>query len=87
MFFFYNKYFTLKDLGTFCYTKQNVHRLTLLKHTQFEDNDSSKLPLKYYMLRYCSFCEMSKTSHKNIVCLSETDINLACKNVITSELW
>ena len=33
-----------KDLGTFCNTKHNVHRLT---STPFEDNDSRKRNLKY----------------------------------------
>ena len=38
----------LKDLGTFCNTKHNVHRLTLNLHhlNMFEDDDSSRLTLK-----------------------------------------
>ena len=40
-----------------------------IKLTIFEDNDSRKLPLKYYLLRCCSFWLMSKTSHKNNFCL------------------
>ena len=38
----------------------NLHILRGL-WTQFEDNDSRKLPWKYYLLRCCSFWEMSKT--------------------------
>ena len=33
-------YYPLKDLGTFCNTKHNVHRITKL--TPFEDNDIRK---------------------------------------------
>ena len=34
---------------------------TYIKLTPFEDNDSRKLPYKYYLMRCCSFREMSKT--------------------------
>ena len=44
----------LNDLGTFLNTKHNVHRFTFNLH-RFEDDDSRKRTLKYYLLRYCSF--------------------------------
>ena len=53
-------------LGTFCNRKHNVHRLTL-NFTPLEHNDSGKLTLKYYLLRCCSFCEMSKTMSRKYV--------------------
>ena len=40
----------LKDLGTFSNFPQIYIKLTV-----FENNDSGKLPLKYYLLRFCSF--------------------------------
>ena len=50
----------LKDSGTFSKCPQ-----IYIKLTGFEDNDSGKLPFKYYLLRCCTFSEMSPTeSHK-----------------------
>ena len=46
----------IKDSGTFSKCPQ-----IYIKLTRFEDNDSGKLPFKYYLLGFCSFCEMSKT--------------------------
>ena len=40
----------LTDLGSF----SKCHRFTL-NFTGFEENDSGKLPFKYYLLRCCSF--------------------------------
>ena len=40
----------LKGLGTFCNTKHKVHY-----------NDNRKLPLKYYLLRCCSFLRNTNT--------------------------
>ena len=45
------------DFGTFCNTKHNVH----IKLTLFKDNESKKIHLKYFLLRCCSFWEMSET--------------------------
>ena len=42
--------FSLKDLGTFSKCPQ-----IYIKLTGFEDNDSGKLPFKYYLPRCCSF--------------------------------
>ena len=52
--------FTLKGLYTFCRQKTKCPQI-YTKLTQFEDNDSRKLPWKYYVLRCCSFGDMSKT--------------------------
>ena len=38
-----------------------------IKLTPFEDNDSRKLTLKYYLLRWYSFWEMSKTMSRKYV--------------------
>jgi hypothetical protein len=56
----------LKGLCTFCRIKTQCLQI-YIKLTLFEANDSSKLPLKYYVLRGYSFWEISKTmSWKNV---------------------
>ena len=50
----------LKVWGVVRHKTQCPH--IFIKLTQFEDTDDRKLPLKYYLLRCCSFREMSKTS-------------------------
>ena len=45
----------LKDLGTFCIKHKTQCSQIYIKLTLFEANDSSKLPLKYYLLRCYSF--------------------------------
>ena len=67
-----NRFAPLKHLGTFSKFPQIYTKLT-----GFEDNGSRKLPFKYYLLNWCSFWEISETSHK-IIFVS------ACKNPLTS---
>ena len=52
----------LKSLGFLCTTQKHKRLQTDNKFTQFEDNDGRKVfPLKYYLLRCCSFWGTSKT--------------------------
>ena len=55
-----------------------------IKLTGFEDNDSWKLPFKYYLLRLCSFWEMSKNKSQNNFRLRKTKVILACKTQLIS---
>ena len=55
---------TLKGLCTFFRNKTQCPQIDT-KLTQFEDNDSRKLPVKYYLLRCFRFLEMSKTIYEN----------------------
>ena len=51
----------LKDLGTFCATHYTNVTGFFMKLTRLNNNDSREFPLKWYLLRWCSFLEMSKT--------------------------
>ena len=73
---------SLKDLGTFCNTKQNVHIIIYINLTTFQDNDNVKLTLKYFLLRCCGFWEVRLTSHKNNVRLSD-EHNFSMSNVFS----
>ena len=54
---------SVMGLGTAC-MKQNTTDEIYIKLTWFKDNDGRKLPFKYYLLRCCSFWEISaKISH------------------------
>ena len=60
--------FLLKGLGTILGHKMHQPPI-YIKLTQFQDSDSRKLPLKYYLLRCCSFWEISKTLNWNLLTL------------------
>ena len=61
-FYNYELMLHLKGLGSFCRAQcPQIY----IKLTQFENNGDRKFPLNYYMIKCCSFWELSKTSHKN----------------------
>ena len=59
----YQKYLgkTLTRFGYFLFDTKHKCSQIYIKLTLLKDNDSRKLPLKYYLLRCCSFWGMSKT--------------------------
>ena len=73
--------YVFKGSGYFFQDTRHNFQKIYNKLTGFEDYDIRKLPLKYHLLRCCSFWEMSKTSHKNNFSTRETNIIFACINV------
>ena len=49
--------------GMYIFLTKNQCPQIYIKLTQFEDYDGIKLPLKFYLLRCCSFWEMSKSNN------------------------
>ena len=79
LFLVQNSIILLKGFGCFLYDTKHKRPQIDIKLTRFKDNDSRKLRFKYYLLRYGSYWEISKTiSRKAIFCLSEMKIILAC---------
>ena len=59
----------LQGLGSFVIHKTQCPQI-YIKLTLFEDNDGRKLPFKFYLLRCCSFWEISKTKSQTYFRLS-----------------
>ena len=72
---------SLKGLGTFSRTQDTIFKKFTINLQGLKIMILEKLPLKYHLLRCCSFWEMSKTSHKNNFSTRETNIIFACINV------